>query len=187
MIIAETFSIFTSMAMITFIAASVFIIRFYEYMRRHKHLLTMPAIIMLGHGPRNTAMVSGLTNNVILSHPLHDADFGYMKVGRRKIQVINPRNQNNIKGIKKFDCKLLLYTFDLSKKSKPISHQIKNFKKTIDILGNIRHIPVAMHGKDKKKLGILRKKFSNLHEVYFPDDMNKIKTSIMSNDLCNVN
>ena len=188
MMFEQPFSLAASVGFISAIALLVFGYKVYAFNRhRYSSLFQLPSVIVMGHGPSKTHVMSGLTKSGIVSYPSHDIDLSYLNVGNKTMQIIDPKNMfindrvdtERLNEVRRLNCKLLLYLFDLSRDSSSISMQLNNFHKAVDTFGNIGYVPVATRLSDRKKLNSLRKRFDKLHEIYMDaeDDFDKLRAS----------
>jgi GTP1/Obg family GTP-binding protein len=179
MILEQPFSIPFAIMFISIVAVLAFGYKIFEFnKKRHSYLYGSPSVVVLGHWPNKTHFVKQLTRNDILAHPSEDFknDIGlsYIDRGNRTLQFVDPKNifvgnaldEKKISEIKKLNCKYLVYLFDVSHQSKPMSEQIKNFRDVVGALDGISYIPVMNKDDacDSKKLDKLKEEFKNVHE-----------------------
>jgi len=186
MLFKESFSIFQLIITTIVTAVLVFIWAFHRHMRKNlEELVKLPTIVVCG--PRTsgkTSFVKWLTGSEVLSHPIEDhLNIGYLQDGEKKIQVLDGIDTKNIEQIKKLNCKLVIYIFDPSPSSAPVSEQIEEFEKIKKAFKNIQILPLInkIDIADKEKLNEIESKLSRLHRISMKasDGLDRLKTEIL--------
>ena len=194
MIFEQPLSIPFAVAFITIVSMISVGYRIFAFNKqRYFYLYGSPSVVVAGHLPYKTHFVKSLTKKEVLSHPAdefkNEIGISYMDFGKKKIQLVDPKNifigssldGRKIDELKKINCRLLLYLFDVSHNAQPINEQIKNFRRTVSALDDISYIPVMnkIDACDDKKLEKLRQEFKNIHE--FPSqNIESLMNSIAS-------
>jgi len=155
MILPETFSIYTSIALLT-VVSSAFVV--WRFLALRKSLLTLNLVpVFLVTGVRRSGKTSFI--NMLGSR--------FSALAGRQIQFVELPAiiDGAVDGqIKKVDPNFVIYIFDVSKDSLPIEKQIEDFETVKKIAGNVPCILVAnkIDCVDEAKLAALENRFGKI-------------------------
>jgi len=155
MILPETFSIYTSIALLT-VVSSAFVV--WRFLALRKSLLTLNLVpVFLVTGVRRSGKTSFI--NMLGSR--------FSALAGRQIQFVELPAiiDGAVDGqIKKVDPNFVIYIFDVSKDSLPIEKQIEDFETVKKIASNVPYILVAnkIDCADEAKLNALESKFEKV-------------------------
>jgi GTP1/Obg family GTP-binding protein len=155
MILPETFSIYTSIALLT-VVSSAFVV--WRFLALRKSLLTLNLVpVFLVTGVRQSGKTSFI--NALSSR--------FSALAGRQIQFVELPAiiDGTLDGqIKKVDPSFVIYIFDVSKDSLPIEKQIEDFETVKKIASNVPYILIAnkIDCADETKLVALESKFGKV-------------------------
>jgi len=155
MILPETFSIYTSIALLTVVSSAFVVWRFLALRKSLLSLSFVPVFLVTGvRQSGKTSFINALSSRL-------------STIASRQVQFVELPAiiDGTVDGeIKKVDPSFVIYIFDVSKDSLPIEKQIEDFETVKKIAGNVPCIFVAnkIDCVDEAKLAALENRFGKV-------------------------